>query len=484
MNEEGVTFVQQTKPNILWICTDQQRFDTIHSLGNPDIRTPHIDRLVAQGVAFTKAYVQSPICSPSRASFLTGRYPRTTRVTKNGAPYFPEDEVLVTKILAESGYDCGLVGKLHLSSNRNEQMPFGIERRYDDGYRYYRWSPTPRNGWEVGHDYQVWLKEQGIEWEKHYKRRDGGIEAKYSQTSWCTYETERFIRYNSHAPWLLSVNLFDPHEPFDPPMEYKQRYLPSDMPLPKWKDGELANKPEIQQSDYINGGQGGLGPACAKLSDIEKQEYVADYYAMIEQIDDHVGKLLTVLEETGQLENTVIIFMSDHGEMLGDHGLIWKGAYFYEGLVHVPLIISWPGHIQQNMKSDALVELVDLAPTLLDLCGVEIPYYMQGKSLLSILTGKTNPHQHKDHVYCEFYHALLNTHEDIYATMYYDGRYKIVVYQGIDLGELYDHQTDPDEFVNLWDLPEMFQKKYELMKKCFDASISTVDPKPPLLYFS
>jgi arylsulfatase A-like enzyme len=473
------------RPNILWICTDQQRYDTIQSLGNPHIRTPNIDRLVQEGVAFTNAYAQSTICSPSRASFLTGRYPRTTRVTKNGAPYFPADEILVTKLLANAGYDCGLVGKLHLSSNRNASLPFGIESRYDDGYRYFRWSPAPRNGWVVGHDYQVWLKEQGVVWEDSWKKREGGIEAKYHQTTWCTHEAERFIRYNSHQPWLLSINLFDPHEPFDPPMEYKQRYKPEEMPLPKWKEGELDNKPQIQRDDYVNGGQGGIGPACAKLSDLEKQEYVADYYAMIEQIDDNIGKLLTILDETGQRDNTVIIFMSDHGEMLGDHGLIWKGAYFYEGLVHVPLIVSWPKHFQQNVRSHALVELVDLAPTLLDMCGLEVPYYMQGKSFLSLLNGQANDiHHHKDRVYCEFYHALQGTHEDIYATMYYDGKYKIVVYQGKDLGELYNLEADPDEFDNLWDVPEMFPIKCDYLKKCFDASIDTVDPKPPLLYFS
>jgi arylsulfatase len=476
--------VKQEKPNILWICTDQQRFDTIRSLGNTTINTPNIDRLVEQGVAFTRAYVQCTVCSPSRASFLTGRYPRTTRVTKNGAPYFPQDEVLVTKLLADAGYDCGLIGKLHLSSIRNESVPFQIEPRNDDGYRFFRWSPAQRDGWPVGHDYQVWLREQGIEWSEHYKGREGGIEAKYHQTTWCTHEAESFIRHNSQQPWLLSVNVYDPHEPFDPPSEYKGRYKPEEMTLPKWKPGELSNKPLIQQNDYIEGGQGGIGPACSKLSDLEKQEYIADYYAMIEHIDDNVGKLLDVLEQTGQRENTIVIFMSDHGEMLGDHGLIWKGAYFYEGLVHVPLIISWPGRLQENVRSNALVELVDIAPTLLELANVDVPYYMQGKSLLSILTGETDLHQHKEHVYCEYYYALLGSHDNIYATMYYDGTYKIVVYHGQDIGELYNHEKDPDEFDNLWDQPELLKIKMDLIKKCFDASIETVDPKPQLLYLS
>jgi arylsulfatase A-like enzyme len=468
----------------LWICTDQQRYDTIGELNNPYIRTPHINKLVKEGVAFTKAYAQCTVCSPSRASFLTGRYPRTTRVTKNGAPYFPQDEVLVTRILADNGYDCGLVGKLHLSAIRNTSVPYAIEPRNDDGYRFFRWSPAPRDAWPVGHDYQVWLKEQGIDWNEAYRGRDGGIDARYHQTTWCIEEAIGFIKHNSQEPWLLSINMYDPHEPFDPPATYKQSYQAKDMPLPLWKEGELANKPQIQQDDYLNGGQGGVGPACSKLSDLDKQQYIADYYAMIELIDDNVGRLLDTLEATGQRENTVVIFMSDHGEMLGDHGLILKGAYFYEGLVHVPLIISWPGTILQNVRCDALVELVDIAPTLLELTGVEIPYSMQGQSLYPILTGQSDPTKHKDHVYCEYYYALLGSHDHIYATMYYDGKHKIVVYHGQRTGELYNHDADPHEYNNLWNRPDMLEVKLDLMQKCFDASIQTVDPKPELKYLS
>lgn len=471
--------MERKRPNILWICTDQQRFDTIGALNNPYINTPNMDRLVKEGVAFTRAYAQSTVCSPSRASFLTGRYPRTTRVTRNGAPYFPQDEVLITKLLADDGYDCGLIGKLHLSAIHNR-----IEPRNDDGYRVFKWSPAQRDAWPVGHDYQVWLREQGIDWEKDYKGREGGISAEYHQTTWATHEAINFIRHNSQQPWLLSYNVYDPHEPFDPPQEYRDRYNPEDLPLPLWKEGELDNKPRIQKEDYIHGGQGGVGPKWASLSDLEKRQYKADYYALIELIDDNLGKLLDTLEETGQRENTLIIFMSDHGEMLGDHGLILKGGHFYDGLVRVPLIMSWPGHIQENVVSDALVELVDIAPTLLELTGSEVPYYMQGKSLLPILLGKADPHYHKDHVYTEYYYSLLGSHDNVYATMYFDGRYKLVVHHGEEIGELYDHQTDPEEFENLWDNEAYMPLKLELMKKSFDASVFTVDPKPPLMYRS
>lgn len=172
----------------------------------------------------------------------------------------------------------------------------------------------------------------------------------------------------------------------------------------------------------------------------EKRAYIARYYAMIELIDDNIGRLLDVLDETGQRENTLIIFMSDHGEMLGDHGFILKGTYFYEGFVHVPLIFSWPKRLPTDVRCDDLVELVNIAPTLLEAAGLEVPYHMQGKSLWSLLTEQSPRRPHKESVYCEFYNALLESHHHIRATIYFDGKYKIVVYHGKQTGELYDHE--------------------------------------------
>lgn len=464
----------QKKPNILWICTDQQRFDTIHRLGNAHINTPNLDRLVDEGVAFTKAYCQNPVCTPSRASFLTGRYPRTTRATKNGNEYFPEDEVLVPYILSENGYTCGLVGKLHLSAADGR-----VERRPShDGYSMFKWSHGPRDGWGNDNAYQAWLKEQGLSWEKDYHGRNGGIKPEFHQTTWCINESIGFIGENLNNPWLLSINIFDPHHPFDPPSEFKKKYPVEDMPLPKWKDGELDNKPFIQQQDYEQGGQGGLGPSCKTLTDWEKKNYVSDYYAMIDLVDEQIGRLVNYLDETGQRENTIIIFHSDHGELLGDHGQILKGGHFYEGLVHVPLIISCPDRLLKNVQSQALVELVDVAPTILDLVGIDVPNRMQGKSLLSILDGQCSPDIHKESVYCEYYNSLPGVHQGVCATMYFDGRYKMVVYHGSDVGELYDLHSDPDEFDNRWADSDYQSIKNQLLLANFEKSVSTVDPVP------
>ena len=190
-----------------------------------------------------------------------------------------------------------------------------------------------------------------------------------------------------------------------------------------------------------------------------------------ELIDDQLGRLLDYLDENGLRENTVVVFMSDHGEMSGDHGLYWKGAYFYEALTHVPLIFSCPGYIKEGLVSDALVELVDIAPTLCELLGYEVPYYMQGKSLKKLLCGECRPDYHKDAVYCEFYSCLVGCHDDIFATMYFDGRFKIINYHGKNYGELYDLEKDPDEYDNLWQRKEYQDLKNALIIKNFDQAI-------------
>ena len=475
------------KRNIVWFCTDQQRWDTIHGLGNPYIKTPNIDRLVREGVAFTRAYAQAPICTPSRASFLTGRYPRSTKAIFNGNEKFSKDEKLVTRLLADDGYVCGLAGKLHLTSAEGR-----VEERTDDGYTYFQYSHHPHNDWpEGGNAYQTWLTEKGVRWEDiyggefmtmatwppmanpYYSGKMVGAPAEYHQTTFCVEKAIEFIEQNREgdAPWLISVNPFDPHPPLDPPQEYMDRLRIEDMPLPLWKDGEMENKPPHQQKDLLQGGQGGQAKPIGSLSDNEKREYFRDYYAEIELIDDQFGRLLDYLDATGQRENTIVIFMSDHGEMCGDHGLYWKGAYFYEALVHVPLIVSCPSLFQQGLKCDALVELADIAPTLMEAAGLEVPYFMQGRSFYGILTGEADPHHFKEAVYSEFYHCLTGTHEDVDATMYFDGRYKLVCYHGRPWGELYDLEADPNEFHNLWDDPEYSLRRAELIQKSFDNAV-------------
>ena len=468
---------KEKRPNILWICTDQQRFDTIACLGNPHIHTPNLDRLVSQGVTFTHAFSQNPVCTPSRASFLTGRYPRTTGARQNGQA-IPADEVLVTKMLADAGYDCGLSGKLHIAPCQGM-----VEKRIDDGYRVFHWSHDPHPKWKEN-EYTQWLESKGYKWQDLYKPNGkhafAGVTAELHQTTWCFDRAIDFINEKRTSPWLMSVNVFAPHHPFDPPKEYFDRYDPDKLPDPSYKEGELANKPIFQQVDH-DGAYGGMLLGFSKMTPRERREVTAAYYAMIEQVDDHVGRILEMLDDTGRRENTMVIFMSDHGELLGDHGMYLKGPHMYDCSIRVPLIVSWPGHFKAGLRSDALVELVDLVPTLLTALDMPIPNRVQGKSLFDICTGKANPHSHKDHIYAEYYigqpfHRKLK--ERPLLTMVRTRTSKITSYAGMEIGELYDLHPDPGEHDNLWDSPAHKDLKMDMLKLCFDASILTQDPLP------
>ncbi|MDP7131464.1 MAG: sulfatase-like hydrolase/transferase, partial [Planctomycetota bacterium] len=208
----------------------------------------------------------------------------------------------------------------------------------------------------------------------------------------------------------------------------------------------------------------------------------AAYYAMIKLVDDQLGRILDCLKKTGQLDNTIVIFTSDHGETLGDHGLIQKGCRFYEGLVRVPLIISWPGRFQAGLRCSGLTELADIAPTLLEAAGLPVPSEMHGRSLMPYLKGEEDGGRIREFARCEYYSALdssfCHAKDDTYATMIRDERYKLVLYHGHDLGELYDLEEDPDEFNNLWDEPAASETKIRLLIKSFDVSMQSMEWGP------
>ncbi len=466
-----------TRPNILWICSDQQRWDTIGALGNPHVRTPHLDRLCASGTAFNLAFCQSPICTPSRSSFLTGLYPSTVHGCRNGNDVWAEGAPLITKILRDqAGYDCGLAGKLHLAGAYRRTEP----RARDDGYRVFHWSHSPRDEWGDHHAYRLWVAAQGADLGALHAAAEP-IPAELHQTTFCADRAIAFMQEARSGPWLMSVNIFDPHAPFDPPADYRARYDADALPGPYFQASDLEAQAALKAVDFQT--EAKRPDACAA------HELQAAYYAMIELIDHNVGRMLKVLEDTGQRENTLVIFTSDHGEMLGDHGLVLKGCRFYEGLVRVPLILSWPGHIQSGVVSEALVELLDLAPTLLEYADVPIPDTMQGRSLVSLLQGATDPHSHRDFVRAEYYSALNPNapHRDnflgMYATMLRTRHYKQVSYHGLGLGELFDLAQDPHEFCNLWDDPGHAEVRFRLIQQNFDALAFAVDPGTPQLFY-
>jgi len=452
----------EVRPNILWICTDQQRYDTIAALGNRHVHTPNLDRLVADGVAFTHAHCQTPICTPSRAAFLTGMYPSTIHACINGNEHWAGAAPLVTKTLAEAGYDCGLAGKFHLSGAQGR-----IEPRLDDGYRVFHWSHHPSDDWKEGNAYIEWLRSQGRDYRKLLEDH-GSIPAPWHQTTWCAQMAIEFLRQKRQGPWLFSLNCFAPHPPFKPPEDYLRRYKPAEIPLPLFRESDLAAQERLKAVNYQTKA---VPPGDrARLT-------IARYWAEIELIDDQLGRIIEALRASGQYENTLIVFTSYHGEMLGDHGLHQKGCRFYEGLVRVPLIFSWPGRFKQGLRSDALVELIDIAPTLLEALGLEVPERMQGRSLLPILTGAADPHQHRESARSEYFCVLQGPPSR--ATMIRTRRHKLVRYHDAGLGELFDLEADPGEFENLYDDPRLAGARQELLEKSFDGLAGAVNIGPP-----
>ena len=472
-------FSMPTAPNILWICTDQQRFDTLRSFGNPHARTPHLDQLVAEGTSFSNAFCQSPVCAPSRASFLTGRYPRTTRCRQNGQS-IPPDELLVSTMFKRAKYYCGLAGKLHLASCSDGKL----EKRTDDGYDDFSWSHHPQPDWEEN-VYTQWLREKGQDWHDLQGEEISpfvkvGPPAEFHQTTWCAEKTIDFIREKKDCPWFFSFNCFDPHHPFDPPADYLSRFRVEDMPLPSTHPDEEDSKTSFQRLDRIWAHDNPGEFHTAEMTDLDRRQVYAAYLAMVALIDDQVGRILEALEASGQAEDTLVVFMSDHGEMLGDHGIYFKGPHFYDCQLRVPLVMRWPGGgIVQNRRIEGMIELIDLAPTFLDAAGLAIPQRVQGRSILPMLRGGEEIEYCRKQVYAEYYNSW--THNDAYGTMLRTDSEKIVVYHGTDQGEFYDLESDPEEFFNLWNNPGAEKRKNEMIARCFDASVFSMDPHPPRL---
>jgi arylsulfatase A-like enzyme len=273
----------------------------------------------------------------------------------------------------------------------------------------------------------------------------------------------------------MSVNIFQPHHPFFPTEEYLSHYDPAKMPNPSYKEGELDNKTPFQQLDH-KGAYGGTGLSFTKTSPEEHRQITAAYYAMIEQVDTEMGHMLQTLDETGQADNTIVIFMSDHGEMLGDHGIYLKGPYFYDCLTRVPLMIRWPKHFQAGRNVDALVELVDIVPTLLEATGIPVPPGVQGRSLMPLLTGQSM--EHRDSVYMEFCNANFNYPTPPMLTSVRTNRWKLNYCDNAKYGEMYDLQNDPGEFSNLWNDPHHKDNQEMMMRILMTRMIASTDPLP------
>lgn len=484
------------RPNILLLVTDQQRFDSLGCYGDPHVRTPHLDRLAARGALFEACYVQSPICSPSRATFATGLYPHAHGLWANGVT-LPAGRRLLSKALASAGYDCGMAGKQHLGPCAN-----GDEPRLDDGYRVYRWShdpihPSPNNA------YHHWLRRTHPEiyrtavLEKPLGSAEAGnvakgampldlvpVEAHYSH--WIAEEAIGFIADGERSdgtPFFFMANFFDPHHPFGAPEAFRSLYDAAALPGPVGSVAELDGKPAVQR-EYSRASYGGHAPGFAEYSDAELREARAAYYAMVSLIDSEVGRIVAALERTGQLHDTLVVFTSDHGEMLGDHAIMLKGPMLYEPVVRVPLILHGPGLARGHSRVQALVQNLDLTATILAAAGVPADAFpTQGQDIRPLTHGAAAGW--RDWALCEYRDSGHGAAPPVHTTMLRHGDLKLVVWHGGPVterrrdGELYDLRADPAELVNLYHDGRHAGAREMMKDKLLDVLAATEWPRPP-----
>lgn len=467
------------RPNVLLLCTDQQRFDALGAAGNPYVKTPHLDELARQSVNFRVCYTQSPVCSPSRASLMTSRYPRNHGLWANGVDIDPRAQVF-TKQLADAGYDCGLIGKLHLGAAQHGR----VEPRVDDGFRVFRWAHDPYAR-STGNAYHAWLDERfpGV---LDAALEVGGdaidrVPVEMHFTRWVADESIEFLTEtrDAEAPFCLIANFFDPHHGFGAPDSVRQLYDVDELPPPVTFEGELDSKPAIYKEASARS-YNGAQPGFLDYTPDEIQEIKAQYYAMVTLLDAEIGRILDVLEATGLADNTIVIFTSDHGELLGDHQMLLKGPMMFEPSVRVPLLVRWPGRGQVGVEHDEIVQWIDLAPTILEACGAPPLEHGQGASLLPLVTGEAGEPP-RDWALCEYRDSCFPYNPPVHTTMLRWDRWKLVVHHGAPssararTGELYDLVDDPDELVNFWDDPARRELRAELESRLLDTLVATED---------
>jgi len=476
---------KEKSPNILWICSDQQRYDTLGCYGNAYVHTPNLDKLAERGALFENAVCQSPICSPSRGSFLTGRYPITCHQRQNGAD-IPSSEILVTKLFHDAGYYCGLSGKLHIRACNPASGCKEMESRIDDGYDEFHWSHDTGASWGLHNEYYQWLHDTyGTTYHTENTPQSRfvqfGMPIEQHQSYWCADKAIEFITSNkeSEKPWLFSVNMYDPHHPFDPPRELLERYLThlDDIPLPDYIPGEEQTKTIWQQQDHTGAYNHHAGFDFTAMNNTDHRMVRAAYWAMCDMIDLQIGRMLDALKKCGELDNTIILFHSDHGEMLGDHGVYLKGPYFYDPCVKIPLIISWPGHVPQGRYTQ-LVQLMDLPKTILELSNIPTLERMQGDSLCKVFESRTQ--QLHESAYCEYLNAMpWHKNPKAFASMVRTNDWKLVVSHSVKgEGEMYDLHADPGEHHNLYTDSRYLGKKEELMEELLNHWAHMADPEP------
>lgn len=476
----------ETRPNVLLICTDQQRYDTIHAHGSRDVITPHLDALVGEGASFMNTYATSTVCAPSRASMMTGLYPSAHRLWANGVTLPPQ--ATFTKVMAEHGYRVGLVGKLHLTAAWSGRSA----ERLDDGFSYYRWAHDPRHP-SAANDYHQWLRdtypqvyEDALAWQPS-EDADPELSAfdlvpeDASYSRWVSTRAAEFISEQSNRsdPFFLWVNFFGPHHPFVAPSRYRDMYRNVRVPL----GIDASQSPPLP--DALDSMRTYANAAGARaFSDYDHDglvEIIRTYLAMVTMVDNEVGQILGELQDRGMAENTLVIFTSDHGEMLTDHGLLLKGPSLYEGAVRVPLVMRWPGVISPNRRVHGLTQLLDLPATILDAAGCADGKWHQGRSLIPFTTETTAEEGPRKWALCQYRDSGRPDNPPLFATMLRSGALKLIVFHGDPATcrtreyQLFDLRNDPEERHNLAAEREYAPQLAELLGQMVDVEAAVED---------
>ena len=493
------------RPNFLFLVADQLRADHLGCYGNPDIETPHIDRLAREGICLTESYVANPICMPNRASLFTGRYPKAHALRENGIT-LPLTESVLPEILRQTGYRTASFGKIHLApflADHNPDHRALDHERYED--RNY-WAshdtlPSPYYGFEHvyfvgGHGNYVfghYKQELDRDHPGMYQRLQidaalvspsGAVEswkaAIPEELHYNTRIADKTIDYlkssDRNQPFFIWCSFPDPHHPYSPPRPYCDQYDPKKIAFsPTRRANEFDDLPPFVRECYDGRRMVGWRHDLSQITDDQLREIVAHTYGMISMVDHNVGRIMRTLEETGLLEDTVVVFLSDHGDLMGDHWLIQKGPFLYRSLVRVPLIWRLPRMPNPDVSSAALVSAVDVCPTVLDLAGVappsagrvalddinwvDIPLRegMQGRSFKRVLHGDQTAF--REWVYIEYDTSNLGDRlrqlrsQDWALTYYTENPY----------GMLFDLRDDPDELHNRWDDERYAETKRDLL---------------------
>lgn len=451
------------QPNIILIITDQQRYDSIAALGHPYVTTPNLDRLAAEGVVLTDCHITAASCVPCRASLFKGYYPHTTGVLRNGQPW----RRTWVERLRDAGYHCVNVGKMHTipydaDAGFHERYVVENKDRYLEGRWYF-------DEWDKALAAHGLKKQQRVLYRERedYRERLGAFDWELPEHLHSDVFVGDFARwwvetYPKTEPLFLQVGFPGPHPPYDPTPRHARPYLErNDLPVPRPDQAELDALPPALQEKRRHDVEVDHDSVVWSLDPTPDQLHRlwAYYLANVTMIDEKIGELLEALRAKGYLDDAVVFFFSDHGDCMGDHGLIQKWA-MYDAITRTPVIAWAPGRFPAGTKVEGLCQLFDLAPAILELAGSDVPESFEARSVLPALEGKTwSP---RAHVFCEQAGDVNLTGAE-FVTMVRSRTHKLVHFKGEAYGQLFDLERDPGEVRDLWDDPAHAHVRRELL---------------------